>query len=272
MINIIQLAEKYPPLNQTVQRSLSQLNDIETSIEDVANTISGDASLVSSILKLANSPLYGIVKEVVSIKDACVLLGRHSIRNLIYSTSLFLKYEDTLPDFFDREFELNHAILSASIAKQIASDLNIDKDTAFTSAILHKMGKLVMVWADSRRYAQVIDFQNKFNEPDFISERGFFNHDHADVGASILTSWELPTTVVEAIAKYPTQYQEPNDPLSSAIALSSEIALSILNKNTSDISNSLNSDIVNKFQINKEKLQKIVEDAKLHLEQNNAVA
>ncbi len=62
---------------------LASVQDVDTRIEDLEEKITRDVSISFRLLKLVNSPFFGVAKEVDSVKQAIVLLGRNEIRKLV---------------------------------------------------------------------------------------------------------------------------------------------------------------------------------------------
>ena len=54
---------------------VAECQDPDCSVQDVANVVSGDVGLTFSLLRLANSALYGSRREVTSISEAVNRLG-----------------------------------------------------------------------------------------------------------------------------------------------------------------------------------------------------
>ena len=73
----------------TIVFELNQhLQDPETSIVKVSETIEKDQAMALKILKLVNSAFYGFRSKVSDIKNAVVLLGFNAVRNAIVSVSI----------------------------------------------------------------------------------------------------------------------------------------------------------------------------------------
>jgi EAL and modified HD-GYP domain-containing signal transduction protein len=60
---------------------VAKLRDPEVSTHDLAALLRRDATLAYQILRLANSPLNGVRRQVRSIEDALVVLGADAVRN-----------------------------------------------------------------------------------------------------------------------------------------------------------------------------------------------
>ncbi len=267
MVNLVEAALKFPPQKQSVQMALSKLDDPETALNEIANIIVTDSVLTSAILKLANSPLYGFAKRVSSIAEACVLLGRYSLRNLVLSLSVYEQFKNSEIKVIDQPATWEHSLLTGCIGRQLASSLHIDKEAALTTGILHKLGKLILAWADAERYQQVIDYQNEFDEQDFKAEKSLLNHHHAEIGAKILSNWNVPEQIVAAIQYYPNQYQTPDEKLSALLAISSALAQWELNSSSPKESFAPPKALTSYLNIETEQLATALESAKLDYKQ-----
>jgi len=66
-----------------IMELLAAVHNLDTPIEDLEEKIVRDVSLSFRLLKLVNSPFFGVAKEVDSVRRAIVLLGRDEIRKLV---------------------------------------------------------------------------------------------------------------------------------------------------------------------------------------------
>ena len=64
------------------------LNDGVSSISDFAQLISQDPGLTATLLKFANSPLYGFSGKVSTVDEAVFLIGMWVIRDLVLAVSI----------------------------------------------------------------------------------------------------------------------------------------------------------------------------------------
>tara|TARA_R110001583_G_scaffold194591_1_gene365865 strand:- start:1 stop:288 length:288 start_codon:yes stop_codon:yes gene_type:complete len=65
------------------------LDEVEPNIASIADLISNDVGLSSAILKIINSPFYGMNRKTSKIKQAVMILGLKTINGLVtVNTSL----------------------------------------------------------------------------------------------------------------------------------------------------------------------------------------
>ena len=66
-----------------IMQLLAIVHNLETPIEELEEKIVRDVSLSFKLMKLVNSPFFGVPKEVDSVKRAIVLLGRDEVRKMV---------------------------------------------------------------------------------------------------------------------------------------------------------------------------------------------
>ena len=118
----------------------------KSSALEVAKAIAQDPALVTKVLKMANSALYGFPQKITTISHAIVILGFANIRNIVLTASIF----DMFPakksgNQFDREGFWEHSLATGIAAKLLAKQAGIKNvEEAFIWGLLHDLGKLVL--------------------------------------------------------------------------------------------------------------------------------
>ncbi|MBN1257607.1 MAG: HDOD domain-containing protein [Planctomycetes bacterium] len=193
--------EELPTLPVVVAKITELVNSDTTSASDINFTLSKDLALSSRILKIVNSSFYGFPRRINSITQAVVILGFHSIRNLALSSFVFSAFAKGWQSFDNRAFWL-HSLATAVAANQIAGLLRVPQRTRedmFIAGLLHDLGKVVMceyIQEDMDRVLKIVAQQDCL----FLdAEAACLEYNHAHLGASLLDSWRLPSSVVELV-------------------------------------------------------------------------
>src|SRR5690242_8243637 len=139
------VARKNLPTIPTVLARILQLVDSESSNgKELITIIERDQALTGKMLRLANSAFFGQSRRVATIPRAVVLLGFPTFRN----PALAVKVWDALGSGIarNRPEELwLHAVAVAAATKAVVARLRAgDPDEAFTAALLHDVGRLVI--------------------------------------------------------------------------------------------------------------------------------
>lgn len=169
----------------------------------IARLISQDPGLSGALLKIVNSPYFGLANNVSSIQRAVNLLGSRSVINMINALSIKGEMSDetiiSLNRFWDTAQDV--AMTCLTLAKRIGGEA---VDEAYTLGLFHNCGIPLMhkrfpgymaameqAYASTATGHRVVDTENRL-----------FNTNHAVVGYYTAKSWNLPRHLCEAIAHH----------------------------------------------------------------------
>ena len=172
-------------------------------LEVIARLISQDPGLSGALLKIVNSPYYGLSNKIASIQRAVNLLGSRSIINLINAQSIKGEMSDdtivTLNRFWDTAQDV--AMTCLTLAKRTGSQA---VDEAYALGLFHDCGVPLML-KRFPNYMTVLEQAYANAGPDcrvVDTENNAFNTNHAVVGYYTAKSWRLPEHVTDAIANH----------------------------------------------------------------------
>ena len=172
-------------------------------LEVIAKLISQDPGLSGALLKIVNSPYFGLSNKIASIQRAVNLLGSRSVINMINAQSIKGEMNDdtivTLNRFWDTAQDV--AMTSLSLAKRIGSQA---VDEAYALGLFHDCGVPLML-KRFPNYMAVVEqaYANAGVDCRVVdTENHAFNTNHAVVGYYTAKSWRLPEHVSHAIANH----------------------------------------------------------------------
>jgi HD-like signal output (HDOD) protein len=195
--------QKLPTLPQATIRALQIMQDPNYSVPALAQVVGLDQALVARVLQWANSPFYGLRRQVSRLEQAIMLLGSATVRELLLTASIGAMLDRHVSGYGLQRGDLwVHSVAVAAGARWLAETRrHPHPDQAFIAGLLHDIGKLVLdvllqaettwlgEWAE--RQAQGASFVDL--------ERWLTGLDHAQLGGQIAEQWELPAPLVEAI-------------------------------------------------------------------------
>ena len=113
-------------------------------LEVIAKLISQDPGLSGALLKIVNSPYYGLSNKITAIQRAVNLLGSRSIINLINAQSIKGELNDdaivTLNRFWDTAQDV--AMTCLTLAKRVGVQAG---DEAYALGLFHDCGIPLMI-------------------------------------------------------------------------------------------------------------------------------
>ena len=199
------LAETYrelPAMPKAVADTLRKLAAPEWSIEEVEATISNDPALVARMISVSNSALYGGDHEFRTLNQALVRLGFRAIRSLVVvaAARALFPMDDTRTGQWGRELWM-HSAECGWAARMVAEAVGQkDPDDAFAAGVLHDVGKVVILLNRPDDYQRSLDLMEERELDSVTAEFEVLGVDHASLAAWVMAQWNLPASVVAAVA------------------------------------------------------------------------
>ncbi len=199
-------------LPQLVVQLQEAINSPKASVEDIAKIISNDVKLTASLLRLVNSPLYGLVNRIETISRAVAIIGLRPLTSLAIGATLISNFNKQKTGSAMEEFWL-HSIACASIAKRFAEQCNKpEPERYFVDGLLHDIGRLFMLGAFPDETETVYNYAVSRGISLHQAELAVFGFSHVDIGARILEMWNLSEATTSAIRLHHTPEDEPGNP------------------------------------------------------------
>ena len=168
----------------------------------MAGILLTDVPLCAQLLRIVNSAYFRLSRPIVKIDDAVLYLGLGTVRQLVLVAEVFQSVDSGSSAAGTSVEELqDHCLLTGSIASSLMSG-HPDRDLAFVAALLHDIGKLVIATQLSDRARMIAQRAKERNEPMNESELALFGTTHAEIRAYLLGLWQLPFSIVEAVANH----------------------------------------------------------------------
>lgn len=192
---------KIPPLPVTVNEIMHKINDEVHDYNILSNILSKDPGLVSRILVVANSSFYGFSGKITGIKEACLILGLHTIRHIVLTAGVLMQLSSGKrgQSNFDHQALWQHSISVGIVAKSFSVNVRADPDTAFTGGLLHDIGKFIIDVYFPNEYAKVLEYCDQEQGLLMDAEEAILGTNHCIIGAKVARNWGLPDNIIEVI-------------------------------------------------------------------------
>lgn len=224
---ILETVGELPASPAVVSSVMGLTSNLDSKITDISNVLAADPSLTAKVLKLSNSSFYGRPKGVISLQEAVLILGFFTVRSMVIATSAHTMYSKGDADG-TRSRLWQHSLYSAVAGRQIATHIKHPKrEDVFISALLHDIGKLVLLQRMPQRYKEVLEAVAR-QQGSFIEiEREILGFTHCEVAAILLEKWSFPTSLTEAIEYHhdpPPPLEDQPIPVAHIVCLANQMA------------------------------------------------
>ncbi len=207
-------------LSGSVLKILELTQEEDVNLEDIADVIRQDPALTGRLLKVANSPFYGMNQRISNPLNAVMALGLNTVKCLALSVTIFNHTTISKDLEIDLKALYGNIIAVATTSRKLAKTCRFcDSDEAFVCGMLHKIGLLFFIQHYPDAYSEITKAVKK--GADWKEEENkAFGISHAEAGGIIARRWKLPDHVVSAITNHQSFGYKDSAQLNDIIRLS----------------------------------------------------
>jgi HD-like signal output (HDOD) protein len=199
ILGIIGTLESLPSVPKTYLELTATAAQQTSTIADLADIVERDPATSAKVLQLVNSAYFGGQQRATSIRGAVSYLGVDLVKGLALASSTFSTAENLSVEGFSLEELRSSSLLVAQVARRLVVNQKL-RDEAFTTGLIHDVGKIVMAIGLPAEYSRVAAEAARSGLSTHLVEHEIFGVSHAEVGAYLLGLWGLPFSIVEAVA------------------------------------------------------------------------
>lgn len=207
IIEAIRANPKVPVPSKAVFRILDLTRNENCDIREISKSIASDGGLTATLLRQANSALYGGAKVTSSVQDACVRLGLKRVRSVVINEQIVNGLSKIRPKGFDAGRYWQSTFATSVAAKNLAVlVLATAAEDAGTAGLLCDLGVGLLAFGVPEDYQPVLAKRLAgASEPLHELEQKLIGITHAQVGAAILENWKLESRVIASVREHHAQ-------------------------------------------------------------------
>lgn len=197
-----------PPLAPTSASLMSKLHDEQAALSELADLVQLDPVLTSKLLRVANSPYFGMVGRVSTLEEAIMVLGTSVSRQYVLS-DLVMGYFNQEPwKGQDLRAFWNRSLYGAGVCQVLANRCGFSDSMGFTLGLFQRMGSLSMLGLLGHVYRKAFHANLPSLELAAI-ELEDYGIEHGQVGGALLENWNIPEVISQAVAKQFCEFEGP---------------------------------------------------------------
>lgn len=227
----IQRVTHLPPAPRVLPQLLMMLSQPNIDSSRVVNLITYDPGLTASVLQVCNSAFFASAVQVTDIEEAVNRLGFQQVYRLVAAISGGRALAPGQKGYGMDEGELwKHSVTTAVACQLIARDHGVDENMAFTSGLLHDIGKIILADALKHIYAKLMQEVEQNQQSMLETEKKLLGVQHAEIGGRLLHKWKFPPSLVSAVwFHHQPKAADPHQKLAAVVYLGNLVAYFIGN-------------------------------------------
>lgn len=205
MSKIEQLAQlkpaDLPSPPQAALQILRACSRDDCSVNELSQLAGSDPLLTAELLRVVNTPLFGLSRQVQSINQAVTILGQRALRNLVLCLSVREAVDQHPIEGFDTNSYWEDTLRRAVSARLLGEQVAPQYDGFFTDGLLQDFGLLVMFYLEPELAGQASELRQLDPVERYTREQTLFDTTHTEVIGLLTRAWALPeelTTILGA--------------------------------------------------------------------------
>jgi HD-like signal output (HDOD) protein len=186
-----------PALPVTYEKLSEMTSNPDVSLDEVASVVERDPAVTANVLKIINSAYFGLPRRVSSVRETVKYLGIQPLKNIVLTVEVF---EGIASGATAKDLQMN-ALSRACAMRELLGRTPMG-EAAFAAGILADIGQLLIA---TRLPIDMAAIQKEMaNHTQEHAERERFGSTHAELGGALLSLWNLPSPLVEAVTLHHT--------------------------------------------------------------------
>jgi len=218
-----------PPIPATALKALEMTNDPQVSVRELQAVLAQDQALTARILRIANSSMYGLRREISTVSHAVAILGLDTTRSILAAACVQQVFQTGMVRARDLGTKLlsDHSWGAGLCSRVIARYVRYaPQEEAFLAGLMHDIGKPVLLKNLADRYMPIINDVYRGEATFHDAELVVLGFSHAQVGAILAEKWNFPPQLSEAIGFHHNSASAPRfGQLASIISLANSVMI-----------------------------------------------
>jgi HD-like signal output (HDOD) protein len=208
----------FGPAAITVLRMFDRDN---IAVAQVSRAVACDTAMLSQLLAIANSPLFGNDGYITSPDRAILLLGVQRTKALAATIAMRSLAAGSPKRSIVRRI-WRHSVATATIAEAIAPCYQIAPEPASVAGVLHDLGRFGLLGAWRDAYAALVTRRYADQLSVLQAETDACGMDHTRAGSLLGAAWRIPESLRAVTGRH--HDPPPDNPLCRLIHLACQLA------------------------------------------------
>lgn len=195
-IDLAQVLEELPPFSKAVDKLLQTLQKGATCAHELESLLIACPVIAGRVLHIANSTFYGFSREITSIREAIVILGQHTLQNLVYTVAVIDQFSHT-----DKSAEIDinniwqHSLYSACAAQVFANELQLKAQELFTAGVFQHLGLAILIFCRPQALLTALAETARMHSDILSGIETALGVNYYELSERALETWHFPVAV-----------------------------------------------------------------------------
>lgn len=204
MHKTVETLQTLPAMPKTAQEILSIELASDKGNEKLLRLIDKDPAISARIIGLANSPLFGTSRKIMSVSDAATILGIRRVKMVALGFAMMSSLTRNPPGLLNVLHLWQHSMAVAvamdALSKAMPRAMRPPDEDIYLAGLLHDIGFLVLEYVEpelSNRYHERVADEGAEMSSEIEAE--MLEMSHSELGALLADHWNLADNIVAVL-------------------------------------------------------------------------
>ena len=186
----------WPVMPEVGQALIRTFGDEDADIQTVCRIIAKDPALTATLLRMANSAMFGLSGQVDTLERAVSVVGMKLIR--VRAVSVCMSRITQMPAFIDRMAFWRYCMLCAGFSQWLATKCQVDEQEAWLAGMMLPLGGISLLRASPTARTKLLAQPVEPGER-WLRQRQLIGFDEGQVMAELAHHWDFPDVLVDSL-------------------------------------------------------------------------
>ncbi len=197
---LVERVDLLPTMPAIAHEIASLVHNPRTTIADLVRVMKNDGAITARILRVVNSPYFGIPGGVSDLDRAIGFLGFTALYQIVLTVSV---YQTLDADATAAKQLFAHSMATGACARSIAKFIRYpEPNVCFTAGLLHDLGRLVLLNMEPEQFVESAAYASERGVSTCQAEIALGLPSHQWIGERLATRWRFPETLCAAVAHH----------------------------------------------------------------------
>jgi HD-like signal output (HDOD) protein len=219
---------KLPTLPDILIKIHEVIRNPNSSAHEMAEVISMDAGLSSTILKIVNSAFYNFQSEIDTLYRAIAIMGTKQLSALTHGIKIIDSFKGIASGVLNMRSFWKHCIACGIASRVLANYKGLPSaERLFMAGLFHDIARLALHTHASTISIYILMKSRKTCNLLRFVETDTMQYDHAEIGGLLLKRWNLPMSL-ENTVRYHHAPLSADDTVEASIVHISDVLINAL--------------------------------------------
>lgn len=214
-------AVKLPVMPEVAHALIRTFDDPDADVQSVTSIVSKDPALTASLLRMANSAIFGLSRSVQTLDAAVSVVGMSQIRARALAVCMSQVF--VFPKDINRLDFWRSCMRCAGYARWLADIKDLDEHQAWLTGLMLRLGELMIAQVLPHTLA-AIEMHPCAPGERWQRERQHAGYDEGEISAAIAQHWDFPERFAQVLRRCARPLGGPTDLEAVVLHLASLLA------------------------------------------------